>query len=206
MLDIVITHDKNINTENRLKAVLFAIESECTGYNEIVIVGDKPEWLQGVIHIPFSDTESKKFHQKNLYRKLKAVCLKSSVTENFCWIDSDFVIPKLDFSKATRISIDKYSNFRYQPKGTEKIMYSHTENLMARRGFKNDEDFFNRFPMSFNKKKLMNTFYDIDFESMYGYCIKTLYAKFNRLKSTSGYIHPIDLSLMTGISSYQKTS
>lgn len=204
MIDIVITYDRNINTENRLRLLLRAIENECEGFNEIVLVGDKPDWIQGVIYLPFSDTESKKFHQKNLFRKLKAVCLKKNVTENFYWIDADFVVPKFNAAKAMRISVDE-DVFKYSHSGTEKIMFTHTFNLMKRRGFYNSGSFFNKFPMSMNKKKLMNTFDDVDFETQYGYCIKTLYVNFNRLNQTSGYIHPIDLTKFEEPSTYENS-
>lgn len=201
--DIVITYDSKQNSENRLRQIIRGIENDCSGYNEIYIVGDKPDWLQGVVHIGFSDCESKRFHMKNKYRKLKAAILNSGLTENFYWIDSDDDIPVFDATDPMRICIDESSIFNHKPKGTDKICLEHTNKLMSRRGF-SKKNYFNRFPMSLNKDRLRNTFDDIDFETMYGYCIKTMYANFNRLQPTSGYIPTIDLTVYTKPSTYEK--
>lgn len=204
MNDIIITYDETINSENRLKSIIRAIENNCEGYNEIVIVGDLPEDLQGVVHIGFSNAERTDSILKNQYRKLKAACISNKVTSAFYWVDADDYIIKFDATKATRISIPDGSPMTYKPKGTEKISFTHTENLMKRRGFGMNANFFNKFPMSFTKERLKNTFYDIDFETKYGYCIKTLYANFNRLPATSNDIEILNLTEYKTKSTYEK--
>jgi hypothetical protein len=204
MNDIVITYDSRINTEERLKRILRAVEERCEGFNEIVLVGDKPDWIRGIIHVGFSNLESERFKLKEQYRKLKAVSLNDRVTENFIWIDSENVIPFFNAKKAFRVSISTHDENFNKPKGTDKIALAHTTNIMIRRGFNFKNNYFNRFPMTLNKKRLMNTFDDIDFETAYGYCIKTLYANFNRLNPTSGYVEPLSLSDFENPSSYER--
>lgn len=199
MNDIVITYDKNINSENRLRLILRAIEEECTGYNEIVIIGDLPDWIQGVIHIGFTGSESTETLLRTQYRKLKAACISVRVTESFYWVDADDTPVKFDARKGTRLK-----HFGYVYKGKEKISYDHTLKLMKRRGFDHDV-YFNKFPMSFNKERLMNTFEDIDFETKYGYCIKTLYANFNRLKETQ-MTKILNLTDYTNKSTYERVN
>lgn len=202
--DIVITFDEKLNTENRLRHILRAIENSCIGYNEIIIIGDKPDWLQGVIHIGFNGEESKDQVLKNKYRKLKSVCLNKSITEGFYWIDADDAIIKFDATRATRIALKEESVLSYKPKGTEIISLQHTKDLMNRRGFTHKGIYFNKFPMSFTKEKLRNTFDDIDFETKYGYCIKTLYANFNRLNPTEKEIEILNLTDFINPSTYEK--
>lgn len=204
MNDIVITYNKNFNTEGRLKQIIRAVENECEGYNEIYIVGEKPDWIQGVIHIDFSDMTDKKHYLRHQFRKLKAVCLNRNLTENFYWIDANDKIAKFDARKALRVSIDESSNFFQRPKGTDKIAYEHTSKIMKRRGF-NYGNFFNDFPISLNKSKLTNTFDEVDFETLYGYCIKTLYCNFNRLKPTHEYMSSLDLTNYNRPSTYEIT-
>lgn len=204
MNDIVITYDEKVNSENRLKLILRAIESNCEGYNEIVLVGDKPDWLQGVIHIGFSGVEDKDYLIKNQYRKLQAACISGKTTDSFYWVDADDLIVWFDARRATRICIPEKSVMTYKPKGKEKIIKVHTDKLMERRGFGLNSNFFNKYPMSMNKEKLMNTFSDIDFETKFGYCIKTLYANFNRLKATEKEIQTLDLQINKTKSSYER--
>lgn len=203
MNDIVITYDKQINTENRLRQIIRAIENECTGYNEIFIVGDKPDWLQGVVHIDFSNTESRKFFLKNQYKKLRAAALNTSLTENFYWIDANDNIPAFCAEEPLRVSVSEKSNFFIKPNGYDKISYQHTKNIMSRRGF-TEYNYFNCYPISLNKDKLKNTFDDIDFETAYGYCIKTLYCNFNRLKPTNEILSCLDLTKYIQTSTYEK--
>lgn len=203
MNDIVITYDSGLNTEGQLRHILRSIENHCTGYNEIVIVGDLPEFIQGVVHIGFNGSEQK-FLLRNQYRKLRAACLSSSVSDSFYWVDaSDTMIP-FDARRATRISIPDGSIFSYRPVGTEKISLKHTRDMMKRRGFLSDGDFFNKYPMSFSKQKLKNTFDDIDFETKYGYCIKTLYANFNRLPPKGDITELTRITKTTKKSSYER--
>lgn len=203
MNDIVITYDKTINNEERLRSMLRCIENECEGYNEIYLIGDAPDWIQGVVHIGFSSEESRKDHLRNLFRKIKAATLRQEMTEAFYWIDADDHIPKFDARTALRVSIEESSNFFTNPKGVHKISYEHTKKIMKRRGFLN-HNYFNRYPMSMSKKRLNNTFDEVDFETSYGYCIKTLYSNFNRFKPTHDFIASFDLAKYIQPSSYEK--
>lgn len=202
--DVVITYDENINSENRLKNLIRSIESGCEGYNEIVIIGDKPEWLQGVIHIGFNGASGQDDLLKNQFRKLKAACISKRITDSFYWVDADDISIKFDARKATRISIPAGSVMEYRPKGKEKIAYEHTVKMMDRRGFSMKHNYFNKYPMSINKERLMNVIEDIHFETKYGYCIKTMYANFNRLPPTEKEIEILNLTEFTKPSTYEK--
>lgn len=204
MNDIVITYDKQINSENRLKLLIRSIENNCEGFNEIVIVGDKPDWIQGVVHIGFSGVEDKNYLMKNQYRKLKAACISGKVTDSFYWVDADDYLIWFDARKATRISLKESHPDYYKPKGKEVIVKTHTDKLMVRRGFGTSQSYFNKFPMSMSRDRLMNTFNDIDFETKFGYCIKTLYANFNRFKPTQRIINILDLQKNKTKSSYER--
>lgn len=204
MNDIVITYDQKLNSENRLKQIIRSIENNCEGYNEIILVGDKPDWIQGVIYIGFSGANGEDDRLKNQFRKLKAACISGKTTDSFYWVDADDISIKFDARKATRISMSEDSVMGYRPKGKEKIAYEHTVKLMERRGFGMQNNYFNRYPMSFTKERLMNTIDDVHFETRYGYCIKTLYANFNRLKPTEKQIEILNLTEFINPSTYEK--
>lgn len=183
MNDIVITFDKEYDDEESLKGILRYIESSCVGFNEIVIVGDKPDWIQGVIYIGFSSAENFKQRMKNKFEKLKAVCLHKSVTKAFVWIDCDFTsvmfskyMPSFDARKPIRLRDNSYEMIR----SAYRIALERTQKVIKRRGFFSGI-YFNNNPITFRKDRLLNTFDDYDFNSLYGYCIKTLYVNYNRL-------------------------
>lgn len=189
MNDIVITYDSSINLESRLKMILRCIEKEFTGFNEIVLIGPKPEWLQGVIHIDFSNCESKRFKIKNDLNKLKAASISRLITDSFVWVDAGDQLSKLDARKAFRISLMEGDEFYIKPKSSEVIIKKHTDSILERRGFGLGYNFFTKYPITFSKDRLLNTFDDADFETPYGYCIKSLYVNFNRFKATDNLQH-----------------
>lgn len=177
MNDIVITYRKGEGAEEQLRQILRKIENEFTGFNEIVIIGDTPEWLQGVIEIPHNYSDDARWKMRDNLNMLQCVCLNQDVSVNFMWIDQNDSLYRIDASKACRIPMSK--SMRHIGHG--QITFKHTKNLLERRGF-NFVNYFSRFPISFSKINLMKTFDLIDFETLYGYDIKSLYVNFNRYK------------------------
>lgn len=175
MNDIVITYKDSESDQSKLRQILRKIENDFSGFNEVILVGDKPNWIQGVIHIPFSITKNVQWKMKNRLLQLQSVCLRKDITDSFLWIDQDDFISSIDATKPCRI----LSNVK--PKGHDIITDTHTKELLKSRGFEYNR-YFGPYPMTFNKSKLMTTFEMIDFETMFGYDIKTLYVNFNRMK------------------------
>lgn len=194
--DIVITYKEKEGSEEKLRQILRIIENEFQGYNEIVIAGDTPEWVQGTINIRYRFNYDRKWEMKNKLNMLQLVCEHENVSTRFVWVDQDDILFKLDANKPCRIQ----SNI--SPVSHSKITLKHTEDILNRRGFK-VEDYFAPYPMSFDKISLMKTFDLIDFETMYGYDIKTLYANFNRLKDAP-QTEPLCYDCYEVKSSYEK--
>ena len=187
MIDLVIPLSESKTDFLDLKYCLRSVERHLDNYNEIVIVGAKPKWIQGAVHIPFSDATHKKFKEKNILNKLTAACMDRRVTKNFALLNDDYVF--LD-----SVDISKYPNYY---RGTcreafdmnvrndyRKTVY-HTLKFIESRGYK-DRYFDGHCPIIYNKEKFMSTFdfNDVNFDTPWGYCIKTLYAVCNRLKGT----------------------
>lgn len=53
-----------------LRMCLRSIEKHLTGYGNIFIVGDKPDWIQNVIHIPAKDNPNNWNRARNIYDKI----------------------------------------------------------------------------------------------------------------------------------------
>lgn len=177
MNDIIITYKENEINHSKLRQILRKIENDFSGFNEIVVVGDKPIWLQGVVHIPFNTESKPQWKMKNKLLQLQSVCLRKDISDSFLWVDQDDFMYKIDATKPCRIISD------IKPKSHDIITDTHTREILSKRGFKYNR-YFGPYPMTFNKKKLMSTFDMIDFETMFGYDIKTLYVNFNRMSAS----------------------
>lgn len=194
--DIVITYEETEDNERNLRQILRKIENEFLGFNEIVIVGDIPDWIQGVVTLPFTVEKKRQWKIKNKLLRLQAVCLLKNVTDNFLWIDVGDTLFKIDASKPCRI----LSSLR--PSGTDIITDTHTKDLLSRRGFHYNR-YLGPYPISFSKKKLMSTFDMVDFETQFGYDIKTLYVNFNRM-DPAPQTEPLQNNYYEKPSSYEK--
>lgn len=177
MNDIVITYRNGEGSEEKLRQILRKIENEFSGFNEIAVIGDIPEWIQGVIKIPHRYDNDIRWIMRDNLKMLQCACLNQDISLNFLWIDYLDTLYRIDASKACRIPMSKSMTHV----GHRKITFQHTQRLLERRGFQ-FTDYFSRFPISFSKINLMKTFDLVDFETLYGYDIKTLYVNFNRYK------------------------
>lgn len=185
MIDIVLPLAKSKNDFLDLRYFLRSVERHVRNYNEIVIVGSKPSWIQGVIHIPYSEATDKKWKEKNIMNRVLAACIDRRVTDDFFFCNDDFVfLDKVDavkypyyYSGTCKNSYDNNFGNPYR-----KTMY-HTMTFLESRGY-TDRNFDAHCPIIYNKKKFLSTFddRDINFETPFGYGVKTLYASCNRVK------------------------
>lgn len=180
MIDIIIPLAASRTNFIDLRYALRSIEKHVKNYNEIVIVGEKPSWIQGVIHIPHGDINDIRFKEKNILKKIYAGCIKSGLTENLFFSNDDiFFLDEIDalnypfYYKGTCEQSYKTNSSTY------KITMKRTMNLIKSRGFK-DRNFDTHCPIIYNRHIFVNTFNDIDFETPYGHGIKTLYSTFNK--------------------------
>lgn len=95
MIDIVIPYRLDAHNGLELLYALRSIEKYLTGYRDIYLIGDKPDWLTAVKHIPFTDAKGRK--EFNIYQKLLRACQEESVSDNFIYVNDDhFLLKPLD--------------------------------------------------------------------------------------------------------------
>lgn len=97
-VDIVIAlaPDK-VNNYHELRITLRSIETNFSGYRDIYLIGEKPSWIHGIIHIPKSDV----FHRKQLsiYQKFMTAANTESISDNFLrWDDDVYLLQPLSVS------------------------------------------------------------------------------------------------------------
>lgn len=97
MSTAVIPLGKGSRHQNReLIYALRGIDRYLKGITEVVIIGECPEFLQNVIHIPFTETSHK---QANIRAKILVACNDDRVSDDFCFMNDDvFILRDLDVS------------------------------------------------------------------------------------------------------------
>lgn len=81
--------------DNELRYSLRSIEKYLTGYDQVYIVGERPEWLKTILHIPFADLPKRK--EINIRNKILAACDAKDVSEHFIFFNDDhFLLKTLD--------------------------------------------------------------------------------------------------------------
>lgn len=94
-MDIVIPYKKESRNGLELKYALRSIVKYLSGYDEIFIVGDKPDWIQNIIHIKFNDDPSVK--ERNICNKILKACEDERVSDDFImWHDDHFLLKPLN--------------------------------------------------------------------------------------------------------------
>lgn len=184
-MDIVFTVTENTN-EDYLRITLRSIELHARKFDEIIIVGHKPDWLQGVVNIPFSESDCEKKKQKEVLKKLIAACISDAVSLDFIhWPVEACILKNMPVDRYPYYFTDYCSKISKRSKiKSEKISSYHLSKFLENRGF-GDQWYEGRYPIIYSKNKFLTTFDfgDINFETDYGYGIKTIYCHSNRVES-----------------------
>lgn len=88
-MDIVIPYRKDILDGLELKYALRSIEKNLLGWDDIILIGDRPGWYTGE-HIPASDTPGRK--EYNIYQKLLIACAEDISEDFIMWNDDHYML------------------------------------------------------------------------------------------------------------------
>lgn len=93
-MTIVLPYKDDILSEWELKFALRSIDKYLTGFTNLVLIGDKPEWYKGE-HVQVNDWTGRK--QYSIYSKLLISCELNNVTNSFVmWNDDHYLLDDLD--------------------------------------------------------------------------------------------------------------
>lgn len=183
MIDIVIPLAHSWDGHEDLRYTLRGIEKNVKNFRKIWIVGDLPNWIQNVNHIPFSDADHPKFKEKNIKDKISGACMNPGVSEDFIMFNDDhFIISEIDAEKYPFYNKGSVRNSVLNNYSPYKKTMKHTLDWLLRRGFR-DLNADTHCPIIYNKKKFLNSFNNVDFLTPWGYGIKTLYCAVNRIET-----------------------
>lgn len=161
---------KHDNMELRLS--LRTLEANGKNIDRVFIVGNKPEWVQDVIHIPAEDTYQSS--QNHAYKVIVA-CYRG-ISDNFLLMNDDFFMLKPfdveNYPYYARGELEEYK----EPSFYQKTLNKTREYLIAK-GIERPMAFNVHCPIIYNKKNFLTfegLFHDVKFETI-GYSWRTLY-------------------------------
>lgn len=164
-----------------LKYCLRGIEQFVPGA-EIVLIGQKPDWLQNAEHIPFADADELCFKERNIFEKIL------QVKRDFLFFNDDHFLLKpfskdtYDFSGSLTERMNSYGSSNNQ-------FWQTIYNTISIIG--DGPNYFRHAPI-FVKYKILKHFQLFDWSIPWGYCVKSLYCHYAGIKGTD---YP-DLKLM----------
>ena len=78
--------------DNEIRYSLRSVEQNVKDLGNVFVVGEKPDWLQNIIHIACPDSYGIKW--RNAYTKISLVCKNSELSDEFLLMNDDFFILK----------------------------------------------------------------------------------------------------------------
>ncbi len=160
--------------DNELRYSIRSVEKHVKNYRNIILVGQKPLFLNDKItFIPAKDTSRNK--AKNILHKVLAAVECQEVSENFMFINDDYFFVK-DFD-AQNCPYQYKCNLEQtlEVNKTDYYLYAKTTmDVLKAKGFAYN-NFDNHKPIIFNKQKMREVVNMYNWDCQYGYILKSLY-------------------------------
>jgi hypothetical protein len=178
-INIVIPLGKSKTDYLDLRYTLRGIEKFLKNYQDIYIIGEKPKWIQNVIHIEQADNPKKEFKEFNIYNKIIKYCTNSEGVTDFMFMNDDHIFmqevnaveyPFYHRGDLTVAMKTNTSNYR--------ATLNHTRKYLRKNGLEETHCDLH-CPIIFNKSDFIKTFKDVDWSIGWGYGIKSIYAGMN---------------------------
>lgn len=150
-------------------------------YRKIFVIGEKPEWLTGVTHIPETDTNDNKL--MNARAKYLIAANDSRISKDFILMNDDFFFLKeiKTIPYYSRGTIDEMIKRHPTKRGYYYSSLVDTKNKLSAMGIEKVKDYEVHCPIILNKEKLITA------ASMAGntkpYLLRTIYGNLNNEKA-----------------------
>lgn len=162
---------------NEIRFSLRALEKNLKGIRKVWIVGEKPEFVKNIIHIPHPDELGINNADGNIIRKVLRVCQEESLSENFLFINDDHLIMKpvvaSEIPPYRKMDMALLKDEYFQDNSWRGRLWR-TKNILLKKGF-TAFHFDCHVPIVFNKKLFPEVISRFDYEKDTGYTIKSLY-------------------------------
>lgn len=75
--------------DTELRFCLRSIEKHLSNYGDIFLIGEKPDWVQNIIHIPIEESGLNYHKEMNIFNKIMAALYDPRVTDEFYFTNDD---------------------------------------------------------------------------------------------------------------------
>lgn len=176
MIDVVIPlGNRSYKNYTELRYCLRSLEKYLKGMGNVYVIGECPDWLQGITNIPAEDDKRNRFRDRNIVNKMIIACKDDRIT-------SDFLMAHDDHFLLQPITAKSFPYVYHGPINIAGGQYGYTKkNTIGILGNVNDHD--SHCPILFNKKKFLNSVPTVDWNKWYGYLVKTLYCVMNEIEA-----------------------
>lgn len=160
-----------------LRFSLRSLEVFGMNYRNVVLVGDKPEYLNDKItFIPMKEVSG--YKEIRIFEKLLKACKSELVSDPFIFFNDDFfLVKKINFQELPYYYFDNLANKirARQRNDIHKIAMSNTRTALLQR--EHSTRFFDiHYPMKYSKYRLSELKRVYNWDIRAGYVIKSLYA------------------------------
>jgi hypothetical protein len=177
MTDVVYTLGKGSRLKDfEIRMSLRSIERHLKGILCVYVIGEKPDWLQNVVHMQYDDESS--VPDYNIMRKVTAACDLPEITDSFLFMNDDhFLLQDFEaetfpyYYMGTLEQAFKGRNDGYGKRANNSLKHLQENNLPTKH-------FDIHTPILYNKQEFKKNVSSLDWKE--GYIIKSLYA--NSLK------------------------
>lgn len=194
-MDIVIPLGSGSTWDNNeLRYALRSIEKNCTGVGQLWIIGERPDFLINVNHIPFEDTRNK---EANIMHKIMRACNEPQVSDDFFFTNDDiFINTGLDIRTlpAFRREISLVDAAKRLGSGNYAAAVHNTIKALRER-FLPINHFDGHVPIIYNKQKFIDVMQLYDWNVQNGYVIKSLYCNTLRIPGEVLPDHKVNTAL-----------
>lgn len=170
VLYILGNQTRNDNLELRLS--LRSLEKHGLGIDRVFVVGFKPDWICGVVHIEAEDNHTR---ENNAFFKVLLAC-QSDISDEFLFMNDDFFMTKDFEAKEYPHFVNSNVVFINNPSRYQEVQ-NKTLRYLKSQGVVEVMDYREHCPIRFDKEKILTlkTLYEESKESRIGYSLRLLY-------------------------------
>lgn len=181
MIDVVIPLGNGSPLDNlELRYALRGIQKYLTGYRRVYIVGELPDFIHNVVHIPFKDTS--KYKQKNIMRKIQRACEEESLSKEFMMFNDDHFL--LMEEEASEYPFYAHGMIEAEIKRCNGDYKNSLINTLSVLKDLSTWNFDCHQPIRYDKDQFVNIMSYYDWSVPHGYVIKSLYCNALNIQPT----------------------
>jgi hypothetical protein len=172
--DIVYVLGKGSVYDNlELRYSLRSIEKFILNFSTVYVVGERPSWITGVVHLPYPDRWRCK--ERNIKEKIEMACYIPQVSQKFLHVHDDhFALQSCEASMVPYYAAGSLMDLSRSIKAKNGYVYS-VQNTIKALGLLQSFNFDVHTPIIYDKDQFLSVMDRYDWDKLRGYVVKSLY-------------------------------